>query len=374
MPVSEIEQLKREKEDLERRVDVLQQELKRLRSLQKLLSETVEKMTLVSRISQELNRLDTQEIRRIVTDRIPGLLHARLASLYLYDSVEESLTLFASNHPYPIEERVFVREAEETVMVQSLRKRSIQVFEDLSQVGSEWGRAYSDRYQTESCICVPLLAGEEIVGVFNLADREGGCFDQMNDLVIIEPLATVLGIAIHNGQLHEEAQRQARHDPMTGLLNHSSFFSEFEREVFGALSSEAPLSLVMVDIDDFKHFNDTYGHQAGDRVILGVSREIQESIRTTDKAARYGGDEFAIILPGSPIQGGELTAQRILNGLRDHDFDLESGAPEVGLSLGVTSFRSGESSAQFLERADEALYEAKRKGKNQIVIVPTPGS
>jgi two-component system, cell cycle response regulator len=170
---------------------------------------------------------------------------------------------------------------------------------------------------------------------------------------------------------YETALNAAITDRLTGLFNHSYFKYFLEHELKRCRRQKEPMALIMIDIDDFKQYNDTYGHPAGDAILRLFGRLIKRNIREVDLAARYGGEEFAVVLPYADLEAAERVAERILTNIRkcslsegpSHHFERKTA------SLGIACCpKDGETVADLLQRADEALYRAKRKGKNQICI------
>ena len=167
----------------------------------------------------------------------------------------------------------------------------------------------------------------------------------------------------------ERTARSAVTDPLTGLYNHGFFLQALKREVLRARRHDLLLSLVMMDLDDFKAINDTRGHLEGDRVLIKAATLIGESLREIDIAARYGGEEFAVILPETSRTGAAVVADRI-RGRVAAEFARRRGGPAVTLSAGVAGYPEDAGTAEELvRRADEALYRAKADGKNRVTLV-----
>lgn len=162
--------------------------------------------------------------------------------------------------------------------------------------------------------------------------------------------------------------RDALTDPLTGLANRRAFDAALEREVQASLATGRPLSLVTLDLDHFKAVNDTHGHDAGDRVLIGLAALLRAQVRSGDLPARWGGEEFAWLLPGAPAGAAGTTAERLRLAVAAHDF----GCGPLTVSLGVATLRPGESGAALFARADAALYRAKQSGRNRAEVDETP--
>lgn len=159
---------------------------------------------------------------------------------------------------------------------------------------------------------------------------------------------------------------QANHDQLTGLYNRQKFQSIFSKEINRTLRYEDELSLIMFDIDFFKIINDTFGHEVGDKVLCDVSKVLQNSIRQSDSAVRWGGEEFIILLPETSLENATAVAHKIKENLELFSFEYMNDR-DVTASFGVTQLNSTDSDTTFINRADQALYEAKRQGRNRII-------
>ena len=159
-------------------------------------------------------------------------------------------------------------------------------------------------------------------------------------------------------------------DPLTGLFNRRRFDDVLKREFAITKRYSTPLSCLMVDVDHFKRINDLYGHDAGDRVLCGVATRLTARLREVDTASRFGGEEFAILLPQTPKQGALIVAERIAGVVRREHFDFEDGSASVTVSVGVADSRdvAGTSPDSLVKAADNALYLAKSRGRDQVVV------
>lgn len=156
-------------------------------------------------------------------------------------------------------------------------------------------------------------------------------------------------------------------DPMTGLFNRAHLADSMTQHL-AQVEANKPLSLLMLDIDDFKLHNDEYGHPEGDKVILTLAEVIRQSIRETDVAFRYGGEEFAVLLPGADLERARIAAERIRLAFAHRIFSPQPGSEiHKTVSLGVARAQDGDTPDSLVERADEALYRAKRAGKDRVV-------
>jgi len=218
-------------------------------------------------------------------------------------------------------------------------------------------------------LTVPILREKQLLGMVTVVDPEDGRFAP-DDIETLSGLAVQAGIAIENARLHRRVKEQAVTDELTGIANRRRFFDVLGREFERAQRFDQPLSLIMLDIDDFKRINDRpeLGHLAGDAVLRAVAATIQGMIREIDLAARYGGEEFAVLLPQTDIEGALNLAERLRMAIEERP--IEFGGEligEVTASFGVASGPSLDmAQLDLIAAADTALYTSKRGGKNQV--------
>jgi len=156
-------------------------------------------------------------------------------------------------------------------------------------------------------------------------------------------------------------------DDLTQLYNSRYFYKKLKEEINRLIRYKHPLSLLLIDIDDFKKINDRYGHLKGDKVLKMVGTIIQDCLRRTDSAYRYGGEEFTVILPGTGIEAAMNVAERIRKRFETQDFSLITNETlNISVSLGASQFKPEEEMEVFVKRTDDALYVAKQKGKNRV--------
>jgi diguanylate cyclase (GGDEF)-like protein len=212
-----------------------------------------------------------------------------------------------------------------------------------------------------------LVDGPEYLGTISIA-RHGKAFTREEE-ELLEYLAGQAVVSIENASLHEAVERQAVTDELTGLANVRAFLVTLDRELERSRRFDTPLALVMVDLDDFKRVNDTYGHQQGDEVLAQVAAVLRETTRELDTAARYGGEELAVVLPQTDVSGAVFLAERMREAIESIKVRRVDGRGSLSVtaSLGVASVpESGFDRADLIAAADAALYAAKRGGKNRV--------
>jgi diguanylate cyclase (GGDEF)-like protein len=184
--------------------------------------------------------------------------------------------------------------------------------------------------------------------------------------------AAVLHLRIQKALEHARTRRLASTDGLTGVYNHRTFQERLSQEIARADRYSRPLSVLMIDVDHFKVYNDTYGHPQGDIVLQDLARLLQEMSRTSDTVARWGGEEFAIILPETDSVGVQKIGQRLCEQVERYPFPGQELMPggTLTISIGVATYASASRKEVLLQAADTALYTAKREGRNRVCVAP----
>jgi diguanylate cyclase (GGDEF)-like protein len=221
---------------------------------------------------------------------------------------------------------------------------------------------------TQSSVSVPLIAKNKIVGVMSVQSFQPDAFDQ-NHLRLLTLIASQAALALENATLHATVNDQAQRDPLTGVYHHGTFIDKLQSAVAQAQADKQPVVLIMLDIDRFKQYNDTYGHLVGDDVLRSTVAAIQSHLKSTDVVGRWGGEEFGIILPGVTRAQARIIADRIRetvarNQMRDmHNRTIPSPTVSQGLAMYPEDATHIE---DLIDKADSALFRAKDLGRNRI--------
>ncbi|MBE7440557.1 MAG: sensor domain-containing diguanylate cyclase [Spirochaetales bacterium] len=216
-------------------------------------------------------------------------------------------------------------------------------------------------------LLVPLRAKGKVNGIIALGEKAVGGEYNDSERGFLVDLASLGGIAVENARLYERATV----DMMTGLKNNAYFQSRLKEERDKARKRGTPLAVMFTDVDKFKVFNDTYGHQAGDEVLKSVARVLIESARKSDFAARYGGEEFCLVMPGASADVAVGMAEAVRQRIEAMTVIHEGKEMKVTMSIGVATFDpelDARSNKTMVERADKALYACKRNGRNQVQL------
>ncbi len=236
---------------------------------------------------------------------------------------------------------------------------------------------HSEVSGNESTLCVPMIAHGQVLGMMHLLMRAQDAkqterravqlFEAKKRLVI--SMTDRYALSLTDLRLRETLKIQATRDVLTGLYNRRHMEDSFQREISRARRHEHFLGVIMIDIDHFNVFNDTYGHELGDKVLSEIGKFILNNVRDEDIACRYGGEEMIIILPGVSLQKTHRRAEQLRTGIEGLAVEMSGEEHTVTASLGVALFPEHGASMQGVVRAaDCALYEAKDKGRNQVIV------
>ena len=326
----------------------------------------------VTPLARQINCLDINRIADICIKSIPKLVHTSFASLYILDETNNILHLHKHNHPFLINKIVSLNQTPTPLMVMAVKSKELILVPDIDThkkpVIRKSQRVFAENYSTNNCAVVPLICQDRVVGVLNLADKmDGGQFES-GDIALIELFSQLVGASIGNIKLFEKIQRQATTDGLTGLVNHKTFYEVLEKELWRSRRYGGRISLIMVDIDNLKSINDAYGHRAGDKAIRKVSKRIKECIRQIDTAARYGGDEFAVILLNTSLDDAIIVAQRMVDAVANSQVTWQKEQIPLSISVGLGQYDPDTTPEDITSRSDQALYIAKQEGKNTVRI------
>jgi diguanylate cyclase (GGDEF)-like protein len=213
-----------------------------------------------------------------------------------------------------------------------------------------------------SQLVFPLISRGLIVGILSAESQQLDAFSE-SDVALMSAVGSQLASCLEVAQMHDVLKREASHDPLTRLFNRRLFLERVQQQIDRARAAAENFSVVFLDVDELKRINDTYGHLAGDALLREVSNALMDAVRGEDIVARYGGDEFVVLLPATPAAAAASVAQRISDGMARHRFMAGRELLSIpGVSLGIATFpQDGATAEQLLEAADVTLYQHKRK-------------
>ncbi|KAF1083181.1 MAG: hypothetical protein GQF41_0948 [Candidatus Rifleibacterium amylolyticum] len=307
--------------------------------------------------------LDFRKLQNMILEIVVKVIKAEKGSLMLLDDSEKILTIGVAiglSEEVARDTRLEIGESVAGWVVKTCQP----LFVRNTQTDKEFHTIKKAHIRAGTLMCVPLMAKDKLLGTLNVSRSEPESFSD-KDFELFVNLANQAAIAIDNARLY----RYAVTDEMTRLYNHRYFQQRLDEELQRADRYENFVSLIILDVDHFKKFNDTYGHPEGDRVLKTVARLIEKSVREVDIPARYGGEEFVVICPEKNGEGSLTPAERIRSAIESYDFRIDGKKIQITVSLGVACYPDqARSKAELIQKADFALYYSKHHGRNQATL------
>jgi diguanylate cyclase (GGDEF)-like protein len=357
------------------KIEGLQDRTQALETENRALRERVAELHTFLNLSQILAAtLNMEELFRLALHRIGRALHVDAYALLLLDESRERLVVKAA---FGLPE-------------EGAGGLSLRAGEGISGLVAQTGQALlvPDISREPRCleqeafglprgafICVPLrLQGREVIGVLTAQTPEPHGF-ALGDLDLFQAVANQVAAALENAQLYQRTQELASRDDLTGLFNRRHFFDQLEKEIQRARRYRRVFALLFLDLDDFKGYNDTHGHLQGDEALREVARLLLASTRRADIVARFGGEEFVVLLPEITAPGAAVVAEKIRGAVEASPFAGRSSQPGGRLTgtLGLAAYPSdAEDGLALVDLADRALYLGMQQGGNRVCAAPGP--
>jgi diguanylate cyclase (GGDEF)-like protein len=369
-------------EQLKERIVQLEQDLEQARAHEKVLGDLLEKKLNEIYTHYHISRtigtlLDLQEMLRQVMGTIKKSLPLDRISIYLLDENREKLELIFCCG-LNIQHKLMLNIGEGTPgrIIETGEHVHIHDLSIFYKTSNDFLHFDGEEKRDGSYIGIALKVHNATIGVIGMDSPEkyGLSVEDMDFMAI---LSHQIAAGIEKSRLFKKIQHLSQLDGLTGLYNHRVFQDKLFQELSRLDRTKKPLSLIMLDIDHFKQFNDSYGHQAGDAVLKQLAQIIMSRCRcaSIDVCCRYGGEEFAIIMPESELHNAVNAAERLRKAIESNTFSLNVKNPEgrVTVSIGVAGIVDEEdiSPEELVKKADEALYLSKRNGRNQVSCSPT---
>ena len=313
--------------------------------------------------------LSSDEAHRLITDRARILFPNSCGAVGITANSRDLVEVVASWGEPSLVERFFPPKD-----CWALRRGRVHLLEGESEATS---CAHVAEQRPQWAMCVPMMAHGETLGMLYLESerkqsQSGHSRTQVSDSMqrLAKALAEHAALALANLRLRETLRMQSVRDPLTGLYNRRYMEESLERELRRSARKKTPLAVLMLDIDHFKRFNDTFGHEAGDAILQAVATFLRSQVRGEDVVCRYGGEEFTLILPEATIEGSSQRAEQLREAVRSVTTTFRGQKLDaVSLSIGVASFpKNGSTGDDLLRAADLALYQAKQLGRNQVIM------
>ncbi len=314
--------------------------------------------------------IDKDTLYDVVLTKSSEIIGAERASLMIFDKAEKVFRIKASRGlAKSIAESVRIKTGQ-GISGRTAEKGAPLVVRDIKKE-LPWVRSLRP-YSTRSFISAPLKLYDRVIGVINLADKSDGSAFTSEDLFKLLSISHYATIALERGAYYsmtEKLKTISMTDPLTGLFNRRFFKNRLFEEAERVRRLRDRFTAFIIDVDNFKAFNDRWGHLAGDTVLKLIARTIKDAVRTVDVVVRYGGEEFAVILPHTSKADSSIIAERIRADVEELSLEPEVAAPSPTISIGIAEFPGdARNTDDLIYRADAAMYQAKRRGKNRVVL------
>jgi diguanylate cyclase (GGDEF)-like protein len=320
-------------------------------------------LTTMLEIGKTLNAsLSLNDVLDIIILTCSGHFHASAAHLLL--PVEKDGQLFFS---YPPDSKEMQFDANHPLIKHFKDEKGVVHIDKLKEI--EGLKDVHTRLQRDDVeIIVPLRFKYQINGILCIGKKETefGAHYTDDELRYLDIIAGFASVAIENARLYEMATL----DKKTGLYNHGFFQNRLVEEMERAERYKTDLTLMILDLDHFKQVNDTHGHMKGDEVLIQIAETLRQQIRTYDIPARFGGEEFMVILPETDCKSAVIVAERIRKSIQKLSFTSSKGSFSITSSFGIAGYHHSSNITEdiFIEHSDQALYRAKEKGRNRVVV------
>ena len=347
-------------------------------NLNKNLKDQADRLAVLYEIGKAItSTLEIDDLLELIYNQLSKVItsDAYFVALYLPETHELDVRiLFDQGKRYPARQvdanqgvSSWIVENKKPLMIKDLRKEMDTLSVKPILIG--------EKRLSRSWLGVPLMADEELIGLLAVTSYAPNQFTDADQL-LMEQISQQAALSIQNARHYEEVNRQAKLDSLTGVSNHKHFIETLYEETEKALTNMIPISLIMLDIDHFKIYNDTYGHMVGDEVLRLTVQAIRSHIKKTDTVGRWGGEEFGIVLPNATITQANMVANRIRRTLSELPlFDIEGQTvPKPTISQGIGTIPDHTQNAdELVIIADRALYRAKERGRDQVAVgIPSP--
>ncbi|MDD5423624.1 MAG: sensor domain-containing diguanylate cyclase [Candidatus Omnitrophota bacterium] len=345
-------------------VNILSHETAERRDGIKALEDRLERYSTLESVVESLSTLlSLDDITKNMIEKAKKIINpGGRALLFLVDTEKQALKLVASDGSLPI-----LTKTGDTFDMWVLRSRKSLLIEDITKDF----RFSADNVERakgvfRSLIAVPLISEDKVIGLFRMDAGRDRVFKQ-DDLRLLDIIANLGAVVIQNALLYAKTQEYAIKDGLTGLAIRRYFLERFQEEMKRSAIRKGKLSILMLDIDYFKDYNDKYGHAAGDLVLKHLAKVIGSLAREGDIVARYGGEEIVVLLCGRSRKEAATEAENLRKLIRKEPLTLRRHATNITVSIGLSSYpEDGMSQQELIGKADERLYKAKAGGRDRV--------
>jgi|GEM_PF-586079 len=310
--------------------------------------------------------LNIEELLKATLEATHDLLRAKKMSIFL-KGPEDQLLLKATYGWHNINPMDYVISSENEILCWSLKNSALVTVSDISKDHVLAALQRESKFKT--IMCSAICHAGEAIGVVSIEEIEGGQKITQDDARLFSILMDFVSLSFKNSRLFKKVEMLANTDGLTKLYTHRFFQEVLKAEIERSAKTQKQFSIILSDIDHFKRFNDTYGHQAGDYVLEQTAACFKSCIKNVDVMARYGGEEFIALLPETNVNGAYVMAERIRKTVESKQYAFGDQQLQVTVTLGVSTFPvDSQSNVELVKKADLSLYYGKENGRNRVAV------
>ena len=327
----------------------------------------------IYRLTKRLGTAGGDALPQRIVDEVAMMFSAARVSLALYDQKDDRLKIKAARGLASSVVHDIRIQPGDWIIGRVFGSGNAVIVNDVRALPAP--QSHHDRYRSQAFAVLPLTHRDQVLGVLSITDRRDGLAFGAPEQFVLNAIASIIGAALAGARTDAEIARlehAASVDSLTGLVNRAYLDSRLQQEVARSKRQGTQFAVLMADIDDFKVINDTRGHQSGDAMLKGVGDIMRSAVRVFDVCARWGGDEFAVLMPNSDRASAIACAERIRLRTAQYLGDRDAGTVGVTISIGVAVGGAGDTAIDVISRADRALYGAKTNGKDTVRVSDGP--
>lgn len=332
------------------------------------IKQRIEQLRYLNDVAIEIHsHIELEHLLQEIVNISKKIIHAEMGVLLLLDDNGETIKYFKVSMPNPIEPFSIKEQPKGNGILGVVMKKGVSIRLDNVMKEPHCLMLPLNHPLLNTLLGVPLKIGDKPVGGIFLANKNNHEMFTLEDEEILRNISCQASVAIENAKLYDETYQISITDGLTGLLNHMEFYRRLNETIEGSKRYNYSVSVLLIDIDHFKLFNDNYGHQVGDRVLKVIGEVIKTHIRAVDVCARYGGEEFVVVLREADLSQSLNLAEHIRSSIHAYPFKHNGTTTWLSVSIGIALFPCDAGNAsELVKKADMALYDAKKAGRNRV--------
>lgn len=323
-------------------------------------------------LSKSINTaMNMEQLGNLLVEKITQVFKAKKVSLMLLDKEKNDLFVWAASGMQEEFKRVKV-ECGQMFAGWVAKEGKPLLVQNVDSEFPQFSKIRLGRYKSKSFLIAPIRQDDKTIGVINLTERSDSEVFSDDDLKLVAFIGSVVVLQMDKIRLCQQIENLSITDNLTGLMNHRQFQERLSEEIERVQRYRRHLSLIILNIDNFREYNENYGYAMGDRMLAQMANVIKDNLRKVDIVARYGGEEFAVILPDTALKHAALAAEKLRDKIESAVFverrDSSLGMARLTVSAGVAEYNVKNNKEELIKQAGLVLEEAKAKGRNRVCV------